>query len=344
MTKPRVFMTTKHPGGAYDKLASMTDASCSGTDHPITAEQLAEAIRDADGVVSIIADRFNDEVFRANPRLKVVANVAVGYDNIDVAAATEHAVLVVNTPGVLDDTTADLAFALLLAAARRIVEADRYVRAGKWSRFTFDLLLGTDLGGKTLGIIGMGRIGRAMARRAVAFGMKVIYAQRNRLDSAVEQLYGARQVPMDELLRNSDFISVHCPLTKDTRHLLGKKQFALMKPSCILVNTARGAIIDEAAMVAALRAGRIRAAGLDVFENEPIVSPELLEMDNVVLAPHIGSASTETRSAMADLAITGLLQAFNGLLPPNAVNPEVWPKAKVALGATSGALQSPLRD
>lgn len=320
----RVFMTTNHPGDAFQRLQAACDAVCSGSDDPIPESRLLENIADVDGVISVIGDNFTDEVFTNHPKLKVVANVAVGYDNIDVPAATKHGVLVVNTPGVLDDTTADMAFGLLLAAARRIPEADRFVRAGQWTRWTFDLLLGTDLGGKTIGIIGMGRIGQAMARRARGFGLKIIYSQRNRLPANIEAQFEAQHVPMEQLLKESDFISVHCPLSTDTRHLLSDAQFALMKSECILVNTARGAIIDEAALVRALRDGKIKAAGLDVFEKEPLVSPELLKMDNVVLAPHIGSASFETRAAMARLAVDGLNKALSGKLPANAVNPEVW--------------------
>jgi glyoxylate reductase len=334
----KVFMTTKHPGAAYTRLqaASGISSTHSDRDDPISFDELMVGLAGVDGVVSVIPDRFDDEVFKRFPSLKVVANVAVGYDNIDVPAANAHGVLVVNTPGVLDNTTADLAFALLLGAARRIVEADQYVRAGKWDTWTFDLLLGTDLGGKTIGIIGLGRIGQAMARRAVAFGMKVIYSGRNRVSPDVEKsLGGARHVPLEELLRSSDFISVHCPLNSSTRHLLSAPQFALMKPSCILVNTARGAIIDEPAMVHALTSGQIHAAGLDVFETEPDVTPALLSLPNVVLAPHIGSASVETRSAMADLAVDGLLSGLSGKLPPNAVNPEVWPKFIERLTATA---------
>jgi glyoxylate reductase len=218
----------------------------------------------------------------------------------------------------------------MLATSRRLVEADKYVRDGQWKKFKFDLLLGTELAGKTLGVVGMGRIGRAMARRARAFGMRIVYSQRTRVPVDVEAAladrdgFGAEHLPLDELLRRSDFVSLHCPLTQATRHLLSDREFALMKPSAILVNTARGAIVDEAALVRALTERRIHAAGLDVFEHEPKVSPELLTMPNVVLAPHIGSATVETRSAMALLAVNGLLSALQGALPMNAVNPEVW--------------------
>jgi glyoxylate reductase len=325
-------MSMKHPGTAAEVLSSAPHvvARCSESPEPISREELHAELAVCDGVVSILADRYDDAVFTQFPRLKVVANVAVGFDNIDVAAANKHGVLVVNTPGVLDDATADLAFALMLATSRRLVEADKYVRDGQWKKFKFDLLLGTELAGKTLGVVGMGRIGRAMARRARAFGMRIVYSQRTRVPVDVEAAladrdgFGAEHLPLDELLRRSDFVSLHCPLTQATRHLLSDREFALMKPSAILVNTARGAIVDEAALVRALTERRIHAAGLDVFEHEPKVSPELLTMPNVVLAPHIGSATVETRSAMALLAVNGLLSALQGALPMNAVNPEVW--------------------
>ena len=334
MSSFRVFMSMKHPGPAWDQLCAAPHvvATGSGSPEPIGRDELLTALVDCDGAVSILSDRYDEETFSNFPRLKVVANVAVGFDNIDIAAANENGVLVVNTPGVLDDTTADLAFALLLAAARRVVEADRFVREGRWSKFSFDLLLGTDLGGKTLGIIGMGRIGRAMARRARAFGMRIVYAQRRRCPVDVEASFadrdglGAQHMSLDELLRVSDFISIHCPLNNATRHLLSDREFGLMKSSAILINTARGAIIDEPALVRALATRKIHAAGLDVFESEPAVPSELLSMSNVVLAPHIGSASVETRSAMASLAVSGLLSALQGALPMNAVNPEVWAK------------------
>jgi glyoxylate reductase len=321
----KVYVTTLHPGDAVDYLGANLHVECSNSSDPISEQTLHSALATMDGVVTVIQDRFDEAVFKKFPHLKVVSNVAVGFDNINVDDATRNGVLVCNTPGVLDNTTADLAFGLLLSAARRIVEADKYVRDGKWQRWTFDLLLGTDLGGKTLGIIGLGRIGQAMARRALGFGMNIMYTQRTRALAEVEANFNAHYVPMDELLSKSDFISIHCPLNNATRHLLSDREFDLMKPSAILVNTARGAIIDERALVKALQSGKICAAGLDVFENEPVVSEPLLKMDNVVLAPHIGSASTETRSAMAKLAAEGVVNALAGRLPENAVNPEVWP-------------------
>lgn len=332
-------MSMKHQGTAWDVLNAAPHVVACGSEstHPISRDKLHAALVDCDGVVSILADRFDADVFKKFPRLKLVANVAVGFDNIDVSAANAHGVLVVNTPGVLDDATADLAFALLLATARRVVEADRYVREGQWKKFTFDLLLGTDLAGKTLGIIGMGRIGRAMARRARAFGMRIVYSQRTRAPVDVEASFadrdgfGAEWLALDELLRRADVVSIHCPLNDATRHLLSDREFELMKPTAILINTARGAIIDEPALVRALVAGRIHGAGLDVFDKEPHVPPELVSMPNVVLAPHIGSASVETRSAMALLAVNGLLSGLQGALPMNAVNPEVWTKFSARL-------------
>jgi glyoxylate reductase len=327
LRKYRVFVSTTHPGDAVQRLARETDAVCSSSPQPVNATELMRNLLGKDGIVSVLEDRISAEVIeRCRNDLKVIANVAVGFDNIDVAAATKHGVLVTNTPGVLDKATSEVAFALLLAAARRIVEGDRFVRSGRWKNWRSDLLLGSCLDGKTLGIIGLGRIGQAMARRARAFEMNIVYHQRNRAPLALEsELGGAKHLPLDELLRTSDAVSVHCPLTADTRHLLSAREFSLIKSECIVVNTARGPIIDEKALVNALASNRVRAAALDVFENEPQVQTELLSMENVVLAPHIGSATTETRSQMARLAVDGILATFDGKLPVNAVNPQVWP-------------------
>jgi glyoxylate reductase len=321
----KVLISTLHAGDLVEYMQPQITAISGGSHEPLSRQKLFEELRDCDALVSVIEDRIDDELLAAHPKLKVIANVAVGYDNVDVPAATNRGVLICNTPGVLDETTADLGFALLLATARRIVESDKYVREGKWKKWTTNLMLGTDLGGKTLGVIGFGRIGRKMALRAIAFGMKIVYFQRNRANEFIELGLKARHVSLEELLRESDFISIHCPLTKETRHLIGKDQFALMKRGCILINTARGAIVDERALVEALQGGTLKGAGLDVFEKEPSVPPELLEMDNVVLAPHIGSASVETRWAMARLAADGVLSALAGECPANAVNPDVWP-------------------
>lgn len=328
----KVFASTDHPGAALQELCRCTNATLSGSAEPISAERLLRELADKDGIIAVLQDKFNAAVFAACPQLKVVGNVAVGYDNIDISEATRHGVLVTNTPGVLDDTTADLAFALLMSVARRIVEADRFARSGQWKHWRSDLLLGTDVSRKTIGIIGMGRIGQAMARRARGFAMNVVYTQRNRVSSVVEDSLQAQYMSMEQLLGTADFVSLHCPLNENTRHLIGEKQLALMKSNAFLINTARGPIVDEVALVKALQARSLAGAGLDVFEREPAITAELLSMDNVVLAPHVGSATVETRSAMASLAVSGVLSALRGELPENAVNPEVWPEFIKRLG------------
>jgi glyoxylate reductase len=255
----------------------------------------------------------------AGRRLRIVANMAVGYDNIDVEAATQRGITVTNTPGVLDETTADTAFMLLLAAARRLGEAERLLRAGEWHAWGPKQLVGPDVWGKTLGIVGMGRIGEAVARRARGFGMKVIYSSRTEKPEADEEL-GAERRELDDLLRESDFVSVHTPLSEETRHLIGSRELSLMGESAVLVNTSRGPVVDEAALAEALAEGRIFAAGLDVYEEEPKVHPNLLELENVVLAPHIGSASIETRERMAAMAAENIVVALSGGDPLNAIN------------------------
>jgi glyoxylate reductase len=288
---------------------------------------LLDALVGCDAVVSFLSERLSGYVIEMSPRLKVIANVAVGYDNIDLEAASRKGVLVTNTPGVLDETTADLAFGLLIACARRIVEADSFVRNGQWSGWLPDLMLGVDIHAKTLGIVGFGRIGRAVARRALGFGMKVQYvAKREGERKLTPELAGCKSTTLHELLASSDFVSLHCPLAKDTFHLIGQAELSVIKHGAILVNTSRGAVVDQMALLAALESGRLGGAGLDVFEEEPAVPAKLIERKNVVLTPHIGSASVETRAKMAELAVNGLLTAIDGRLPSNAVNPEVWPQ------------------
>jgi glyoxylate reductase len=323
MAKYRVFVTTQHPGDVVAMLSSefQVDANLDRQKPMLPATELLKAIKGFDAVICTLEDVISDDVMAACSNLKLVANVAVGYDNIDVEAATKRGILVTNTPGVLDETTADLAFALLMACARRVAEADRYVRDRLWKDWTPDLMLGVDVYGKTLGIIGYGRIGQAMGRRGQGFGMEVLYTRRPGSSNT-----DPHAVSLDELLARSDFVSLHCPLTKETHHLIGEKQLSLMKPGAILINTARGAVVDSTALIAALASGRLHGAALDVYEGEPKVPEELLTMDNVVLAPHIGSATVETRSAMARLAAKGALSAFAGELPANAVNPKVWPQ------------------
>ncbi len=281
-------------------------------ERPPERGELLEAIRGMDGVISTATEKIDGEVLdAAGDDLKVVANMAVGYDNIDVRAARERGVVVTNTPGVLDETTADVAFMLMLAAARRLGEGERLLRAGKWEWWGPKQLRGLDVWGKKLGIVGMGRIGQAVARRARGFGMEVLYHNRSRKEDAEREI-GARYLGLEDLLRACDFVSIHTPLTEETRHLIGERELDLMKPTAVLVNTSRGPVVDEGSLADALESGRIFAAGLDVYEEEPKVHPKLLELDNVVLAPHIGSASMETRDRMATLAAENLRAVLSG--------------------------------
>jgi glyoxylate reductase len=291
-------------------------------DEAMPAELLAEAVRDVDGLMpsGVLVSK---DIIAAARKLHVVSTIAVGYDNIDIAACNQRRILVTNTPDVLTEATADLTFALLLAAARRLAEADRYVRAARWSRWQWGYLWGVDLHGKTLGLYGFGRIGQATARRGRGFGLQILYSARHRASEKIEQELAAEFVDRETLLRQSDFLSLHVSLTPETRHSIAAPQFALMKPSAFLINAARGPIVDEQALVQALAAGRLAGAGLDVFENEPQVHPALMAMDNVTLLPHIGSATAETRLRMAVLAADNLLAALRGDRPPNLVNPEV---------------------
>lgn len=283
-------------------------------------EELLEAASGAAAILSTLTETVDAELLdAAGSGLRVVANLAVGYDNVDVEAATERGVVVTNTPGVLDETTADTAFMLLLAAARRLGEGERLVRSGEWEAWGPKQLTGPDVYGKRLGIVGFGRIGQAVARRAGGFGMSVLYHARSRKPEAEREL-DARRMSLDDLLRESDFVSLHTPLTSETEGLIGAREFGLMKREAVLVNTARGPVVDEAALAEALASGEIFAAGLDVYEQEPEVHPKLLELENVVLAPHIGSASIETRDRMARLAAENLVAVLEGREPPNRVN------------------------
>lgn len=290
----------------------------------ITREELLEGVAGVDAILPILTDTIDAGVMdAAGPQLKIIANYAVGYDNIDVAAATERKIAVTNTPGVLTETTADLAWSLLMAGARRISESERYLRAGKWECWKPQLLLGVDVHGKTLGIFGMGRIGQAVARRAGGFGMRVIYTDTAPLSPALEQELDATFVDKAALLAESDFLSIHCPLLPETNHAFGADEFRAMKNTACLINTSRGPVVDEAALAHALKSGEIFAAGLDVYEQEPKVHPGLLECENAVLVPHIGSASRETRAKMAEMAAANIVARLKGQTPPNCVNPEV---------------------
>ena len=289
--------------------------------------ELLRGVRGADALYCLLTDTIDAEVLEAaGPRLRVVSNMAVGYDNVDVPAATARGVLVTNTPGVLTETTADLAWALLLAAARRVVEGDRLVRDGGFDMWSPTMLLGGDVNGKTLGIVGMGRIGQAVARRSTGFGMRVLYTRPSGPLDPGSVPAGAEWMHVDsleELLRDSDFVSLHVPLSDQTRHLLGPREFELMGPQAVLVNTSRGPVVDEAALVEALAAGALGAAALDVYEREPELAPGLSALSNAVLLPHLGSATRQTRARMAEMAARNAIAAVRGESVPHPVNPEV---------------------
>jgi len=319
MAKPTVVVTRAIPREALELLARHFVVDANEADRSYTPNELISHAAGADALVALLTDRIDDAFLARCPNLKVVANVAVGYDNIDVAAASRRNVLVTNTPGVLTEATADFAFALLLAVVRRIVEADRYVREGRFREWLMMGLHGVDLADRTLGIAGFGRIGQAVARRGRAFGMKVIYTGNRRAPPTIEDALAAHFVDKATLLADSDVLSLHVPLTPATRHYLGADELAQMRPTAYVINTARGPVIDEEALVRALRSGGIRGAGLDVFEREPEVHPELIGMTNVVLAPHIGSATVETRTKMAMMAAENAIAAVSGATPPNLV-------------------------
>lgn len=302
-------------------LSGRFEVEHNAEDRPWPPEELARRLAGKAAAMATVMDRFDEPLLAAAPELKVIANIAVGYNNIDVPACTRRGIRVTNTPGVLDDTTADLTWALLMAAARRIAEGDAYVRAGDWKiAFGVQYFLGQDIHHATLGIIGMGRIGQAIARRAMGFDMRVLYHNRTRLPQADEQRLGATWVERDVLLAHADFVVVMAPYSPATHHLIGAAEIAKMKPTAVLVNTARGGVVDDAALVEALKAKRIAAAGLDVFEGEPRVNPGYLELRNVVMTPHVGSASRATRMLMCNTAAANLTAVLEGREPPNPVN------------------------
>jgi glyoxylate reductase len=311
----KILISNSLPAEALQLIPAGIEVDLHDSLEPLPREQLISRLRDKDGLVCHIVTAVDEEVLAASDRLRVVANVAVGYNNIDVAAARRRGIVVTNTPDVLTETTADFAWALLMAAARRVVEADAYARSGRWKRWEWDLLWGLDVHGKTLGILGFGRIGRAVARRALGFRMQVLYHDAVRAAAAVEQELSATYAGLDTVLRESDFVTLHTPLLPETRHLIDERALRSMKKTAILVNAARGPIVDEAALVRALTEGWIAGAGLDVFEEEPRIHPGLLPLHNVVLAPHIASASRETRLAMASLAVRNCVAVLEGKPP-----------------------------
>lgn len=317
-----VYVTRVIPEAGLDILRENCAAvEVNSQDRVLSRPELLAAVRGRDGVLCLLTDTIDDEVLAAaGPRCRVFANMAVGFDNVDVAAATRCGILITNTPGVLTETTADLAWALILSVARRVVEADKFFRTGRWPGWGPLQFLGRDVHGATLGIVGAGRIGTAVARRSAGFEMKLLYAD-PKPSEGIEAL-GASRVPLDTLLRESDFVSLHVALTADTRHLIGPRELTLMKPTAYLVNTTRGPVVDEAALVDALRAGQIAGAGLDVYEDEPVPAPGLTSLKNVVCLPHLGSATHATRAKMAGMAAVNLIEALKGSRPPNLVNPD----------------------
>ena len=320
--KPKVFVARPIQQSVIDRVAERCEVRVHAADAPMSATELGKAIADVDGLMSV-GGNINEELLAGAPRLRMIANIGAGYDTIDVTACSRRKILVSNTPDVLTESTADMAFALLLGASRHLLQADSYVRHGSWKYGLWNLLWGTELTGKTLGLYGFGRIGQAMARRGRGFSMRILYHARHRVDAKLESEVGTEFVDFKTLLRESDFLSLHAPLNQESNLAIGTAELSLMKPGAFLINTARGKIVDEAALVQALKSGQLAGAGLDVFENEPQIHPELLGMENVVLAPHIGSATSEARLRMALLAAENLLAAFDGRRPPNLLNPEV---------------------
>jgi glyoxylate reductase len=312
MSRPTVLLTRRIPSSALATLETACDVDRNDGDQ-LSPPELQARVADKEGIVCLFTDAITADVMDAAPRLKVIANVAVGYNNIDVPAATARGIVVTNTPDVLTEATADLTFALILDITRRVSEGDRLIRRGAWRGWSFDFMLGTGLSGKTLGIIGFGRIGQAVATRAVPFGLRVIH-------SGGQTRPGSEASPVDRLLATADIVSLHCPLTPQTRHLINQAALARMKRSAYLINTSRGPVVDEAALAWALKNRIISGAALDVYEDEPRVHPDLLTLENVVLVPHLGSATTETRTAMADLAVRNAVAVLTGRPPLTPVS------------------------
>lgn len=328
--KPKIFVTREVFDETLAFLSPHCEVDSNQDDRVLDPEGLARRLADKDGVLCALTDRIDEKLLARCPKLRAVANIAVGYNNIDLAACTARGVMATNTPGVLDESTADLAWALVLGAARRLTELERRVRGGEWTGWRLKQWLGVDIHHATLGILGLGRIGQAIARRAEGFEMKVLYHNRSRIGPDIEQRLNATYVTKDELLRRSDFVVLQVPYSPETHHMIGARELSLMKPTAILINSTRGGVVDDAALIAALRSGVIRAAGLDVYENEPRLNPEFLRLDNVVLMPHIGSSTEATRQAMAMTAARNLVAALTGGVPPNLLNSEA--KQRLAPG------------
>ena len=321
--KPKILVTRAVFQEVIDHLSQYFDVDSNQSDEVFSEAELIRRLQGKAGVYANPTNLMSAEVIRSASELRAICNMAVGYNNIDVAAATAAGIMVTNTPDVLNETTADFGWTLLMATARRVTESEHYLRAGLWKKWMYDSFMGVDVHGSTLGIIGMGRIGRSVARRSMGFNMKVIYNNRSRLAPELEaEANNAQHVSREELLRSADHVVLVLPYSKESHHLIGAAELALMKPTATLINIARGGIVDDAALIDALSAGKIAAAGLDVFENEPAFNPDFLKLSNVVLTPHIGSASGLTRRAMADCAADNLIAALSGHRPPNLLNPE----------------------
>lgn len=321
--KPQILVSRAVFPEVLARLSEHFDVESNPADIIYSQTELIAKLQGKDGLFANPADRISAELIQACPQLKAVCNMAVGYNNVDVSAATAAGIMVTNTPDVLNETTADFGWALLMATARRVTESEHYLRAGKWEKWTYDGFLGADLHGATLGVIGMGRIGQAIARRSMGFDMKVVYHNRSRLSPELEaRANHAQYLGLEELLRAADHIVLVLPYSPAVHHFIGAKELALMKPGATLINIARGGIVDDAALIAALHKGQIAAAGLDVFENEPAFNPGFLELSNVVLTPHIASASEPTRRAMANCAAGNLIAALTGAMPPDLLNPD----------------------
>ncbi len=321
--KPSILVTRAVFPDVVARLSEHFTVEDNPDDHIFSEAELIQKLQGKDGLFANPADRISAALIQACPQLKAVCNMAVGYNNVDVAAATAAGIMVTNTPDVLNETTADFGWALLMATARRVTESEHYLRAGKWQKWTYDGFLGADVHGSTLGVIGMGRIGQAIARRSMGFDMQVVYHNRSRLTPELEaRANNARYLSRDALLQTADHVVLVLPYSAAVHHFIGADELALMKPGATLVNIARGGIVDDAALIAALKQGQIAAAGLDVFENEPAFNPAFLSLENVVLTPHIASASAPTRRAMANCAAMNLIAALSGQTPPNLLNPQ----------------------
>ena len=326
MAKPKVFATHQ----LFDDARQIMDAACdveywTNEERP-PRDEVLRRVKDKEGLICLLTEKVNDELLRIAPKLRIAANVAVGYDNIDVDTCTKRGVVATNTPGVLDETAADFAWTLMMAVARRLAEGEQLARSGNWKGWNLDQLCGADIWGKTLGLVGFGRIGRAVARRALGFHMKVIYTDAVKAPDEVAKSLNAEYRDMNALLAESDFISLHVPLMPETRGLFNSPKFYRMKPTAFLINTSRGPVVEESALVAALDAKKIAGAALDVYENEPFIHPGL-KRPNVVLAPHLASASLETRTKMAVMAANNVVALFKGQMPPNMLNPSVLKKS-----------------